>query len=157
MKRSARADPMLGERSSIHENAGASHEETDVTLSVAAAAVAASLAVAGPGYGPGGIGQRLRPTPPPPVPEPAAAWAWVGRWRGNRGGRGHGMGWARADDARRRTAHRNQMMSLKTLDECNGYLAAHHAEWRARDRQGITLPGPRVNACERMQARGRFG
>lgn len=133
-----------------------------VTLSVAAAAVAASLAVAGPGYGPGaGSGSGCTAADAAATCTGAGSGMGMGPGAGvgMRGGRGHGMGYGlELMTPEERTAHRNQMMSLKTLDECNGYLAAHHAEMVARaTAKGITLPGPRVNACERMQARGRFG
>ena len=37
-------------------------------------------------------------------------------------------------------------------------MAAHHAAMAERAKvKGVTLPEPRGNACERMQARGRFG
>ena len=63
-------------------------------------------------------------------------------------------GWALMTPAER-SAHRDQMLTLKSLDECRVYLAQHHEEMlvRARD-QGVTLRGPRFNACEQIQARG---
>lgn len=130
-----------------------------VTLSIATAAVAASLAVAGPGYGPGaGMGTGCTATDAAATCTGGAGMG-MGPGAGMRGGRGHGMGYGRElMTVEERTAHRNQMMSLKTLDECNSYLAAHHAEMVARaTAKGITLPAPRANACERMQAHGRFG
>ena len=37
-------------------------------------------------------------------------------------------------------------------------MAAHHEAMVKRAKEkGVTLPEPRGNACERMQARGRFG
>lgn len=132
-----------------------------VTLSVAAAAVAASLAVAGPGYGPGagtGAGCAAADGTTACSGTPGTGMG-MGPGAGMRGGRGHGMGYGlELMTPEERAAHRAQMRSLKTLDECNGYLAAHHAEMVARAAaRGITLPEPRANACERMQAHGRFG
>jgi hypothetical protein len=134
-----------------------------VTLSVAAAAVAASLAVAGPGYGPGagtGAGCAAADGTTACSGTPGTAMGMgMGPGAGMRGGRGHGMGYGlELMTPEERAAHRAQMRSLKTLVECNGYLSAHHAEMVARAAaRGITLPEPRANACERMQAHGSFG
>lgn len=125
------------------------------TLSLAAAAVAASLAFAGPGAGCGatdtaatcngrmGMGMGMG----------------MGQGAGMRGERGHGMGYgAELMTPEERAAHRNQMMIVKTVDECNSYLAAHHAAMAERAAaKGIVLPEPRLNAFERMKAHGRFG
>jgi hypothetical protein len=126
-----------------------------LTLGAVTAALAATIALAGPGYGPGagpGAGTGCAAG--------AAANCQGGMGPGmgmGGGGRGQGAG-LELMTPEERTAHRNQMRSLKTLDECNAYLSAHRAEMAARAAEmGITLPEPRGNACERMQAHGRFG
>lgn len=56
-----------------------------------------------------------------------------------------------------RNAHRNAMWSAKSYDECKALQADHHKAMEARAKeQGKTLPVPRANACDRMQARGQF-
>lgn len=56
-----------------------------------------------------------------------------------------------------RTAHRNAMWSAKTYDECKALQTAHHQAMEAKAKElGKTLPTPRANACERMQARGQY-
>jgi hypothetical protein len=126
-----------------------------LTLGAATAALAATIALAGPGYGPGA------------GPGTGTGCA-AGTAANCQGGMGPGMGMGgggRGQGAElnlmtpeERTAHRNQMMSLKNVAECNAYLADHRAEMAKRAaEQGITLPEPRGNACERMQAHGRFG
>ena len=121
-----------------------------LTLGVATAALAATIAFAGPGYGPGaGTGCTAGAG--------TSCQGGMGMGMGGGGGHGHGAG-LNLMTPEERTAHRNQMRSLKTLDECNAYLSAHRAAMAARAaEQGITLPEPRGNACERMQAHGRFG
>jgi hypothetical protein len=57
--------------------------------------------------------------------------------------------------AQERTDHANKMHSFKTVDECKAYLEEHRKTMEARAKeQGKTLPQPRYNACDRMQARG---
>lgn len=127
------------------------------TLSIAAAAVAATVAFAGPGYGPGagaGTGCTAADTA-----TPCTGGAGMGPGTGMRGMHGHGGGLAfELMTPEERAAHRSYMMGLKSLDECKTYVAAHHAAMVARaTAKGITLPEPRFDACERMQAHGRFG
>lgn len=56
-----------------------------------------------------------------------------------------------------RAAHRNTMWSFKSYDECKAFQAEHHKAMEAKAKElGKTLPAPRANACERMQARGQF-
>lgn len=54
-----------------------------------------------------------------------------------------------------RAAHREKMLSVKSYEECKGYMDEHHAlmEKRAKEK-GKTMPGPRNNACDMMKARG---
>jgi hypothetical protein len=131
------------------------------TLSLAAAAVAASLAFAGPGYGPGaGPGAGCGAADAAATCNGRTGMGMgMGQGAGMRGERGHGMGYGlELMTPEERAAHRSQMMSLTTVDECNSYLAAHHAAMAERAAaKGIALPEPRLNACERMKAHGRFG
>lgn len=57
-----------------------------------------------------------------------------------------------------RSAHRTNMLSAKTYDECKAVQAAQHAQMTERAKaQGKTLPTPRANGCDRMKAKGFFG
>jgi hypothetical protein len=123
-----------------------------LTLGFAAATIATSIAFAGPGGGPG-YG--------PGCADGTAATCQGGKGpgMGMHGGQGRGQG-AGLDlmTPEERAAHRTQMQSLKSVDECKAYLTAHHeAMVKRAQEKGVTLPEPRGNACERMQARGRFG
>jgi hypothetical protein len=123
-----------------------------LTLGFAAATIATSIAFAGPGGGPG-YG--------PGCADGTATTCQGGRGpgMGMGGGYGHGQGAAfNLMTPEERAAHRAHMQSLKSVDECKAYLADHQAAMAQRAKEkGITLPEPRGNACERMQARGRFG
>ncbi len=123
-----------------------------LSLGFAVAAATASLAFAGPGYGPGpgaGPGCAAGTTADCPVGR------GPGMGHGGYGGKGPGFGLMTPEE---RAAHRTQMQSLKSVDECKAYLAAHREAMAERAKaKGVTLPEPRGNACERMQARGRFG
>ena len=57
--------------------------------------------------------------------------------------------------AEERTVHQNAMLAAKTYDECKAVQNERHAlmETRAKEK-GVTLRGPRQNACDRMKARG---
>lgn len=63
-------------------------------------------------------------------------------------------GWTLMSPAER-TAHREKMLSIKTFDDCKAYSAEHQQliDGRAKEK-GVTLRGPRYNACDRMKARG---
>ncbi len=51
------------------------------------------------------------------------------------------------------TAHREKMLSLKTYEECKAFQAEHRSLMEARAKeQGLSLPIPRQNACDRMKA-----
>ena len=123
-----------------------------LTLGFAAATIATSLAFAGPGGGPG-YG--------PGCADGTAATCQGGKGpgMGMHGGQGRGQGAGlELMTPEERAAHRAQMKSLTTVEQCNAYLADHRAEMAERAKaKGVTLPEPRGNACERMQARGRFG
>lgn len=89
------------------------------------------------------------------------AFAQMGPGMGGMGGQGrftfdrnnvHGWQLMTAEE---QNAHRTKMLSLKTMDECKAYVAEHHAAMEARAKEkGATLPTPRYNSCNRMQARG---
>ena len=123
-----------------------------LTLGFAAATIATSLAFAGPGGGPG-YG--------PGCTDGTAATCQGGKGpgMGMHGGQGRGQGAGlNLMTPEERAAHRTQMQSLKTLDECKAYVAPHPEAMAPRAKEkGVTPPEPRGNACERMQARGRFG
>lgn len=52
-------------------------------------------------------------------------------------------------------AHRDKMLSLKTLDECKAYMAEHRESMQARaKKRGRQIRGPNVDACDRMMSRG---
>lgn len=79
---------------------------------------------------------------------------------GPRAGKGPGSGPGRGPAADLLTseemvAHRNAMRAAKTVEECKSLQAEHRAlmENRAKDK-GVTLPEPRQQGCDRMQARG---
>jgi hypothetical protein len=89
------------------------------------------------------------------------AFAQMGPGMGGMGGQGRFVfdrdnvhGW-QLMTAEEREAHRTKMLSLKTMDECKAYVAEHHTAMEARAKEkGTTLPTPRYNSCNRMQARG---
>ena len=79
---------------------------------------------------------------------------------GMHGGQGRGQG-AGLDlmTPEERAAHRAQMKSLTSARRSATRTSpTHHDAMAQRAKEkGVTLPEPRGNACERMQARGRFG
>ena len=96
----------------------------------------------GPGGGPGAAAG------PAPGKGPAAKRP---RFQFNRD---NTYGWSLMS-AEERSAHRSKMLSAKTYDECKAAQDEHHKLMEARAKEkGITLPGPRQNACDRMKARG---
>jgi len=123
-----------------------------LTLGFAAATIATSLAFAGPGGGPG-YG--------PGCTDGTATTCQGGKGpgMGMHGGQGRGQGAGlELMTPEERAAHRTKMQSLTSVEQCNAYLADHRAAMAERAKaKGVTLPEPRGNACERMQARGRFG
>ncbi len=53
------------------------------------------------------------------------------------------------------TAFQSRMRELKTYDECRAVLLEHRNTMEARAKEkGVKLMAPRVNACERLKARG---
>lgn len=70
--------------------------------------------------------------------------------------RGNVYGW-QLMTPEEQNAHRTKMLSMKSMDECQAYIAEHHAAMAARAKEkGATLPSLRSNSCNRMQARGMF-
>ncbi len=64
------------------------------------------------------------------------------------------VGWALMTQEERNT-HRQKMGSFKSYDECNAYQLEHHQVMEARAKeQGKMIVPPRMNACDRMKARG---
>jgi hypothetical protein len=61
-------------------------------------------------------------------------------------------GWSLMTPAER-TAHRQQMSSMKTYDECKAYMDKHHEEMaaRAKEKGGKPLPAPRRDGCLRLK------
>lgn len=54
-----------------------------------------------------------------------------------------------------RSAHRDALRGFKTVDQCKAYMGRHRDDMAARAKaKGVTLPTPRRDVCERMQARG---
>ncbi|MGQ9862792.1 MAG: hypothetical protein ACUVSD_12390 [Thiobacillaceae bacterium] len=63
-------------------------------------------------------------------------------------------GWTLMTPAER-TEFQTRMRAAKTYDECKAIQAEHHAAVEARAKEkGVTLNGPRYNACDQMKARG---
>ncbi len=80
-----------------------------------------------------------------------SAEAGPGRYRFNQD---NAPGWTLMTPTER-IEFRNKMRSSTTYDECKATQTAHHTLMQARAAEkGVTLPGPRNNACEQMKARG---
>ena len=97
------------------------------------AALAGVAAAQGPGYGAG-----------------------PGKGRMMEFGPNNAAGWSLMTTEERR-AHRDQMHSFKTVEECKAYLDQHAKQmaYRAKEK-GVAYAGPRENACEVMKSRGWF-
>jgi len=64
------------------------------------------------------------------------------------------FGW-KLMSAEERAAHRDQMLSARTYDECKALQNEQHQLMEARAREKhVTLAPPRQNVCDRMRARG---
>ena len=64
------------------------------------------------------------------------------------------VGWALMTQEEH-AAHRQKMWSFKNYDECKAYQLEHHQAMEARAKeQGKKIAAPRMNACDRMKARG---
>ena len=136
---------------------------TTLTITAVAAALAATLAFAAPGggYGPGpGYGQGVGC----PQAQDCAGGQGYGPGAGSGPGMGYGRGMGRGGGGaygglmtdEERAEHRAKMHSFATVGECKAYFEQHRAEMAARAKErGIEPgPGPRVNPCDRMAARG---
>jgi hypothetical protein len=98
----------------------------------------------GPGYGPGrgpGAGPGSGPRGP----------------RAPRFGSSNTPGWSMMTRDERNT-YRQQMLSAKSVEDCQAALADHRKlmEERARQRGGAGPRGPRNDMCQIMQQRGFF-
>ncbi len=119
-----------------------------------AALAAPVLAQGGPGMG-GGMGGG-------PGMQNSGANATPGAGMGPGGGRGmrfsqrNTAGWSLMTPEEQ-TAHRDKMRAVKTYDECKAVQTEHRTQMETRAKEkGVTLPTPRQNGCDRMQARGFF-
>ena len=129
---------------------------TQCVLTSLASLLIAGAAVAqpGPGMGGGGMGGGMGPGmmqgERPCLKGDATTKADVGPncgWRMNRRNT-PGMGLMTPEERR---THRDKMRSMKTAEECQAYMAEHHAQMTERAKaKGITLPAPRSNACMRF-------
>ena len=79
------------------------------------------------------------------------------RGRSQRFGSSNTSGWSLMTPEER-TAHRDKMHGMKTLDECKSYTEEHHKSMEARSKdKGVKVPAaPRIDMCERMKQRGFF-
>ena len=89
-----------------------------------------------------------------PGPGPGMGGPGAGGWQGWKWNSGNVAGW-QLMTPEERTEHQNKMRSMKTYEECTAYQQEHRKlmEQRAKEK-GATLPTPRMNACDRMKARG---
>lgn len=127
-----------------------------------ALATSAVVALAAPGFG-GGYG----PGNGPCLQQDGTTCGGAGPGYGGRGGRMGGMGMGGMGSGpggglmtdEERVAHRNAMHGFETVAQCNAYWTAHREAManRAKERGLEPGPGPRVNPCERMAARGMLG
>ncbi len=66
-------------------------------------------------------------------------------------------GWTLMSSAER-AAHHQKLMSFKTVEECQAYMAEHRKKMEARAKErNRTLPTPRFDVCEQMKAKGLLG
>ena len=63
-------------------------------------------------------------------------------------------GWTLMSSAERAT-HHQKLMSFKTVEECQAYMAEHRKKMEARAKErNQTLPTPRFDVCEQMKTKG---
>jgi len=63
-------------------------------------------------------------------------------------------GWTLMSSAER-AAHHQKLLSFKTVEECQAYMAEHRKKMEARARErSQTLRTPHFDVCEQMQAKG---
>ena len=110
----------------------------------------AAPAMAQPGPGMGGMGGMGGG---PGVQNSAPGPGGMGRGgRAMRFSQDNTPGWALMAPEEQ-AAHREKMLSLKTYEECKAFQAEHRSLMEARAKeQGLSLPIPRQNACDRMKA-----
>lgn len=82
---------------------------------------------------------------------------------GTRQGMGPSVGWAVSQEntpgyalmtAEERNAHRDQMRSVKSYEECKTYMDDHHRKMQARAKErGSALQVMRADPCRNMKAR----
>ncbi len=106
-----------------------------------------ALAQPGPGMGGGmggGMGQGMGPGPC--MKGDVAAGPNCG-WRMNRKNTpGYGL-----MTPEERAAHQQKMRSFTNREECQAYVAEHHAEMAKKAQaKGMNLPSPRGGACNRL-------
>ncbi len=125
----------------------------------ATATTACPMAGGGPGQGMG-YGQGMGPGAGMGYGHGAGMGPGRGAGYGRGGGMGPGGGQALALlTPEERTAHREAMHNLKSVEECTAYVAQQRELITERAKEkGVAVPfGPRGDMCERMQAHGMFG
>lgn len=112
-------------------------------LSLGLSAMLCAQAQMGPGMG-GGMGGGMTGMGP-----------GMQAGQGGPGMKGGGRGGMKLLTPEERQAHRQKMRSLKTLEECQTYVAEHHKLIVDRaTAQGLTPPVATADPCGRMKARG---
>ncbi len=121
-----------------------------------AALAAPVLAQGGPGMGMGGGPGMQNAGPNAGTAGPGPGGMGPGSRRGMRFSQRNTSGWSLMTPEEQ-TAHRQKMMSVKTYDECKAVQVEHRTAMEVRAKEkGVTLPTPRQNGCDRMQAQGYF-
>ena len=128
--------------------------KSKILIALLGAALAASVfAQPGPGMG-GGMGGGPGMQNAGPGAGAGMGPGRQGAGRGMRFNQGNTQGWALMTPEER-TAHREKMRSVKTVEECKALQAEHRSVMEERAKgKGVTLPTPRQNGCDRMKARG---
>jgi len=90
----------------------------------------------------------------PVLAQPGPGMGGMGGGGGMRFNQNNTPGWSLMTPEER-TEHQTKMRAVKTYDECKALQTEQHAamEIRAKE-QGVTLPVPRQNGCDRMKAKG---
>ena len=121
---------------------------------LAAALAVPVLAQPGPGMGGGMGGGPGMQNAGQGAGQGAGAMAGTGGGRGMRFNQNNISGWSLMTPAER-SAQQAKMRAVKTYDECKLLQTEHHTAMEVRAREkGVTLPAPRHNGCDRMQAKG---
>ena len=134
--------------------------KSKILIALFGAALAASVfAQPGPGMGRGmgggmGGGPGMQNAGPGAGGGTGGGPGRPGGRRGMRFNQDNTQGWALMTPEER-TAHREKMRSVKTVEECKALQVEHRSAMEERAKgKGITLPTPRQNGCDRMKARG---